>query len=85
MQTPISIHVPRAGGAGTFCMATGCENAVIEPTQTRRSGWTAIVHTDERSNKDAELTIARDLTFTLRDADNLSIITWTGACDPAGS
>ena len=85
MQTPISIHVPRGGGAGTFCMATGCEDAVIERTQTRAPGWTAIVHTNERSNKDAELTIAHDLTFTLRDAGNLSIVTWTGACDPAGS
>jgi len=85
MQTPISIHVPRAGGAGSFCIATGCEDAVIEPTQARSPGWTAIVRTNDRTNKNAELTIARDLTFTLRDAGRLSIVTWAGVCDASGS
>jgi hypothetical protein len=85
MDLPISIHVPRVGGAGSFCFATGCEDAVIEPTQTRGPVWTAIVRTNERTNKNAELTIARDLTFTLRDAGSLSIATWSGVCDPSGS
>jgi hypothetical protein len=85
MEQPISIHVPRNGGTGSFCIATGCEDAVIEPTLTRAIGWTAIVRTNERTHKSAELTIARDHTFTLRDAGSMSILTWTGTCDPSGS
>jgi hypothetical protein len=82
---PISLHVPRNGGTGSFCLATGCEDARIEPTLTRALGWTAIVHTDERTNKDAELTIMRDGSFTLRDAGEMSISTWSGHCQAAGS
>jgi hypothetical protein len=84
-QAPISLHVPRNGGTGRFCLATGCEDARIEPTLSRALGWTAIVHTDERTNKDAELTIMRDGRFTLRDAGEMSISTWEGICQAAGS
>jgi hypothetical protein len=48
-------------------------------------GWTAIVHTTDRTNKDAELTIRRDGTFTLRDAGEDGVSTWTGVCQAAGS
>jgi hypothetical protein len=84
-QAPISLHVPRNGGAGRFCLATGCEDAQIEPTLTRALGWTAIVRTHDRTNKNADLTIARDGAFTLRDAGEDGVSTWTGVCQVAGS
>lgn len=83
---PISLHVPDRGGAGRFCIATGCENAQFEPTLTRALGWTATMRTDDRTNYSASLEIARDLrTFTLRQRDSDGVSTWTGECSPAGS
>jgi hypothetical protein len=78
--------VPDRGGAGRFCIATGCENAQFEPTLTRALGWTATMRTDDRTNYSASLEIARDLrTFTLRQRDSDGVSTWTGECSPAGS
>ncbi len=86
MTTNISLHVPDRGGAGRFCIATGCEDAQFEPKLTRALGWTATMRTDDRTNYAADLEIARDLrTFTLRNASSSSILTWTGECSPAGS
>jgi len=82
----ISLNIPDRGGAGEFCIATGCEPATYEPTLTRAPGWTAIMRTSERTNHNADLEIARDLrTFTLRTAYSGGSDTWTGECSPAGS
>jgi hypothetical protein len=86
MTLHISLDVPDRGGAGRFCIATGCEDARFEPTLTRAPGWTAIMRTDDRTNYNAELEIARDLqTFRLRQSDSSSVSTWTGSCSAAGS
>jgi hypothetical protein len=86
MELNISLHVPDRGGQGRFCIATGCEDARFEPTLTRAPGWTATMHTDDRTNYAADLEISRDLrTFTLRQTDERSIDTWTGECSAAGS
>ena len=86
MTLHISLGVPDRGGAGRFCIATGCEDARFEPTLTRAPGWTAIMRTDDRTNYSAELEIARDLqTFRLRQADSSGVSTWTGTCNAAGS
>lgn len=86
MTLPISLHVPDRGGAGRFCIATGCEDAQFEPTLTRALGWTATMRTNDRTSYDANLEIARDLrTFTLRQRDADGVSTWTGECSPAGS
>jgi hypothetical protein len=83
---PISILAPTGGGTGRFCMATGCETAQFEPTSGRASGWTAIMRTNDRTNYNADLEIARDLrSFTLRQVDSDGASTWTGACSAAGS
>jgi hypothetical protein len=85
-QIPISLHVPAQGGAGRFCMATGCEDAQFEPTLTRALGWTARMVTNDRSSMRADLEIARDLrTFRLRQSDSDGVSTWTGECSPSGS
>lgn len=86
MTLYISLLVPDRGGQGRFCIATGCEDAQFEPTLTRALGWTAIMRTNDRTEYNADLEIARDLrTFTLRRADSDGIDTWTGECSPAGS
>lgn len=86
MMTHISLHVPDRGGQGRFCIATGCENAQFEPKVTRALGWSATMRTDDRTNYNADLEIARDLrTFTLRQAGSEGVSTWTGECSPAGS
>ena len=83
LTIPISLHVPDRGGAGRFCIATGCENAQFGPTLTRAQGWTATVRADDRT---ADLEIARDLrTFTLREANSSGVSAWSGECSPAGS
>jgi hypothetical protein len=86
MTLHISLHVPDRGGAGSFCIATGCEDAQFEPKLTRALGWTATMRTNDRTNYAADLEIARGLrTFTLRQTDSSSIDTWTGECSAAGS
>lgn len=86
MTLYISLHVPDRGGAGRFCIATGCEDAAFEPTLTRALGWTAIMRTNDRTEYNAELEIARDLrTFRLRQSDSSGVSTWTGTCQAAGS
>lgn len=85
-RTPISLFVPAQGGAGNFCIATGCEDAEIEPTLTRALGWTARVTTNDRTAMQAELEIARDeRTFRLRWPQDDGVMTWDGECQPAGS
>lgn len=83
----ISLSVPARGGAGSFCIATGCEDAQFEPKLTRALGWTATMRTNDRTDYTADLEIARDLrTFTLRQAgENGGTETWAGTCSPAGS
>lgn len=86
MTLHISLQVPDRGGEGSFCIATGCEDAQYEPKLTRALGWTAIMRTGDRTNYAADLEISRDLrTFTLRQTDSSSIDTWTGECSAAGS
>jgi hypothetical protein len=86
MTLPIALDVPDRGGSGRFCIATGCEDARFEPMLTRAQGWTAIMRTNDRTNYNAELEIARDLrTFRLRQADSSGVSTWTGTCNAAGS
>lgn len=86
MTTHISLRVPDRGGAGRFCIATGCEAAQFEPQLTRALGWSAIMRTNDRTSYNANLEIARDLrTFTLRQASSSGTSTWTGECSPAGS
>jgi hypothetical protein len=80
----ISVAVPDRGGAGRFCIATGCEAATFEPTLTRALGWTAIMHTNDRTEYNANLEISRDLrTFTLSEGAGGGV--WTGTCSAAGS
>ena len=78
----ISLSVPDRGGAGEFCIMTGCEAATFEPTLTRAPGWTAIMRTNDRTEYNANLEISRDLrAFTLSDGGGV----WTGTCSAAGS
>ncbi len=85
-QLPISLFVPARGGEGRFCIATGCEDAEIEPTLTRALGWTARVTTNDRTSMAADLEISRDMTsFRLRDHSADGISTWEGTCQAAGS
>ncbi|MBY0565420.1 MAG: hypothetical protein K2P58_14715 [Hyphomonadaceae bacterium] len=82
---PISLTVPATSAAGNFCMATGCEDARIEPTQTRALGWTALVSTNDRSTMRMELEISRDRrSFRLRDTAEDGG-EWSGVCMVAGS
>ncbi len=86
MTLYISFHVPDRGGQGSFCIATGCEDAAFEPTLTRAAGWTAIMRTNDRTEYNSELEIARDLrTFRLLQSDSSGVSTWTGTCQAAGS
>jgi hypothetical protein len=78
----ISLSVPDRGGAGQFCIMTGCEAATFEPTLTRALGWTAIMRTNDRTEYNANLEISRDLqTFTLSEGSGV----WSGTCNAAGS
>jgi len=80
----ISLSVPDRGGAGEFCIMTGCEAATFEPTLTRAPGWTAIMRTNDRTEYNANLEISRDLrTFTLSEGAGDGV--WTGTCNAAGS
>lgn len=80
----ISLSVPDRGGAGEFCIMTGCEAATFEPTLTRAPGWTAIMRTNDRTEYNANLEISRDLrAFTLSEGAGGGA--WTGTCNAAGS
>ncbi|PZO47709.1 MAG: hypothetical protein DCF16_17425 [Alphaproteobacteria bacterium] len=80
----ISLSVPDRGGAGEFCIMTGCEAATFEPTLTRALGWTAVMRTNDRTNYNANLEISRDLrAFTLAEGEGGGV--WTGTCNAAGS
>lgn len=80
----ISLSVPDRGGAGEFCIATGCEAATFEPTLTRALGWTAIMRTNDRTAYNANLEISRDLrSFALSEGAGGGA--WTGTCNAAGS
>lgn len=83
----ISLLVPRAGGEGNFCIATGCESATYTtPASTTSGPVTSQMTTNDRTEYRADLQIARDLrTFTLRQADGDGVSTWTGECSAAGS
>ncbi len=82
----ISLSVPDRGGAGRFCIATGCEDAQFEPMLTRAQGWTARMRTNDRTNYNADLEISRNLReFTLRNGGADGVDTWTGTCNAAGS
>lgn len=86
MTLHIALAVPHRGGAGRFCIATGCEDANFRPTSTRAPGWTAIMSTNDRTQYNAELEITRDLRgFTLRQGDSEGVSTWRGECNAAGS
>jgi hypothetical protein len=81
----IALSVPDRGGAGEFCIMTGCEAATFEPTLTRALGWTAIMRTNDRTEYNANLEISRDLrAFTLREGAAGGGV-WTGTCNAAGS
>lgn len=81
----ISISVPRRGGEGRFCIATGCEDATFTP-QASNNAWAATMRTNDRTNYSANLEIARDeRTFTLREGNSDGASTWTGTCSAAGS
>jgi len=81
----ISLSVPDRGGAGEFCIMTGCEAAAFEPTLTRALGWTAIMRTNDRTEYNANLEISRDLrAFTLSEGVEGGGV-WTGTCNAAGS
>jgi hypothetical protein len=83
---PISLSAPDGGGAGRFCMATGCEDAQFEPIAARSGGWAAIMRTNDRTSYNADLEISRDLrSFTLRRADSEGAGVWSGTCSAAGS
>lgn len=85
-NAPISLSVPAINMTGRFCLATGCENAQIEPTRSPAPGYNARVSTDDRTQMRSDLTIAEDLsTFTLRWTDEGQTRVWSGVCSPAGS
>lgn len=84
-NAPISLHVPRGGGTGRFCLATGCENAEFGHVLTRAPGWSARMLTRDRTSLAGDLNITRDLAFTLRTPQEGETATWSGTCSPAGS
>ncbi|MBX9746046.1 MAG: hypothetical protein K2X34_04040 [Hyphomonadaceae bacterium] len=86
MTIYITLEVPNNGGDGNFCIATGCETAVFEPTSSSSGGYAAIMRTNDRTNWSANLEIAQNLrSFTLRQTDSEGTSTWTGTCNAAGS
>lgn len=81
----ISLEVPARGGAGRFCIATGCEDATFTPALSN-TGFAATMRTNDRTNYAARVEIARDQrTFTLSEANDGGTSTWTGECSVAGS
>lgn len=81
----ISLNVPARGGAGGFCIATGCEDATFTP-EPSNTGFAATMRTNDRTNYAAQLRIAQDQrTFSLTEANDGGTSTWTGECSVAGS
>ncbi|MEQ1817933.1 MAG: hypothetical protein ABL871_04925 [Terricaulis sp.] len=81
----ISLSVPARGGAGQFCIATGCENATFEPRPSQ-TGFAATMRTNDRTEYTSALQIDRDQrTFTLTEANDGGTSVWTGECSAAGS
>lgn len=81
----ISLEVPARSNAGRFCIATGCEDATFTPRPSR-AGYGYTMRTNDRTEYTAALDIAPDQsTFTLSEANDGGISTWTGECSVAGS
>ncbi|MBL8547355.1 MAG: hypothetical protein JNL81_12890 [Hyphomonadaceae bacterium] len=81
----ISLHVPARGGAGRFCIATGCEDATFEPRPSQ-TGFAATMRTNDRTEYTSAIQIAQDQrTFTLTEANDGGTSVWTGECSVAGS
>ncbi|MDZ4690897.1 hypothetical protein [Terricaulis sp.] len=81
----IALEVPARGGAGRFCIATGCENATYAPRATN-AGFGYTMRTNDRTNYTAELEISSDArSFTLSEGNSEGMNTWTGTCSAAGS
>jgi hypothetical protein len=82
----IALSVPKRGGVGEFCIATGCEAATFDLAQTRSLSWTGTMRTRDRTDYNANLEISRDLsTFTLSEGSSDGRSVWTGTCNAAGS
>lgn len=81
----VSLEVPARGGAGRFCIATGCEDATYTPRVSNAPfAWT--MRTNDRTNYTADLQISGDQrSFTLSEGAPGVTNTWTGTCSPAGS
>lgn len=81
----ISLEVPARGGAGRFCIATGCEDATYTPRVSNLPfAWT--MRTNDRTDYTADLQISGDeRSFTLSEGAPGVTNTWTGTCSPAGS
>lgn len=81
----ISLEVPAHTDAGRFCIATGCEDATFTPRPSS-AGYGYTMRTNDRTDFTAALDIALDQrTFTLSEASDGGISTWTGECSVAGS
>ena len=81
----ISLSVPARGGAGEFCIATGCEAATFTPEPTN-SGFAFTMRTNDRTDYASRVQIAHDQSsFTLAEANDGGTSTWTGQCSVAGS
>lgn len=81
----ISLEVPARRNAGRFCIATGCEDAIFTPRPSS-AGYGYTMRTNDRTEYAATLDIALDQrTFTLREANDGGISTWSGECSVAGS
>lgn len=81
----IALQVPARGGAGRFCIATGCEDATYAPLATN-AGFGFTMRTNDRTAYAAELQISSDeRSFTLSEGQSEFNNTWTGTCSPAGS
>lgn len=86
MTIYISLEVPNNGGVGNFCIATGCERAEFTPAPSSSDGYAAAMRTNDRTEWNADLQIARNLSsFTLRQSDSEGVSTWSGTCNAAGS
>ena len=83
---PISVVVPALNQSGRFCIATGCEDAEVVPAAATRQAFHARVRTNDRTQMDAALEIARDLrSFRLSWPEDGAVRAWAGACEAAGS
>ncbi len=88
LLVPISIYVPSApGDTPRFCMATGCEDAVLTPVSASDGSWRARLTTQERGAMNMNLVISPDRrSFTLTHiGEDGGADTWEGACQAAGS